>query len=145
MLLSYKELGYFDKALNFVNANKTKYDNAYAHFIVGIIYMDTKQYEQAKEEFLISIKMEDGNVMPYIYLARVYMQENNFKQAKLFLAKASSLNDEHALIDFLYALIYFKEKNSAQAKKYAQSAMKKSLANQPFIYQQSQKLNNLIG
>jgi tetratricopeptide (TPR) repeat protein len=139
MLHSYHRLNQKQKAENFGETYLLVYDDFTAHFLMGKLYFDGKNYREAKKHFLHSIEKDVRNFSAYLYLADIAMNyENNTDETKLFLDKAASIDSSHASLDIMYSMLYNKTGNIKEAKKYAQSANKK--AKTAFSKQESQKL-----
>jgi tetratricopeptide (TPR) repeat protein len=144
MLLCYREMAMRLEALDLIGKNQRFFIGAYPHFLAGTIYMELKNYNKAKEEFLISSKAQPDNFAPYLYLATINVKEGNLSEAKDLLSTVLALNPDLAVADFMFAQLYYKEGDRLRAKQYAQNAVRKSQTKNPFIKEQAQKLIKLI-
>ncbi|MCL2485621.1 MAG: tetratricopeptide repeat protein [Endomicrobia bacterium] len=138
MVASYRNISETDKALALVREYLSKNNAAEIFFLSGLLHSDKKNYDLAEEDFLMSIKLDENNFTPSIYLASIYYDAGKYKQAKFYADKAYLLNSSYAATDLLNAKISYKMKRIYDARRYAHNAFIK--AKTPFMKERAQQL-----
>lgn len=66
--------------------------NAYLFNNRGLIHWKMGRINEAKEDFLESVKLEEGNADAYFNLGLIYFDESDFEPARRYLQRAVSIN-----------------------------------------------------
>ncbi|WP_411821505.1 tetratricopeptide repeat protein [Leptospira sp. 'Mane'] len=86
------------------------------HWLGKIYLLNLSQFDQAKENFLQSIQLEDSNAENYYYLAKVYEKEGKWKEALLEYNKALILKKSFEKIHKDLGNLYLKAGEKERAR-----------------------------
>jgi tetratricopeptide (TPR) repeat protein len=138
MSLCYRSLNKTAKAVKLISGYVNTNPSADMHVLLGILYADTDQFNEAEEQFLEAIKLDESNFSSYVYLAAIYLENGDIQKSEQMLYKANLLNSYTAAVDMMYARVSYKKGRLYEARRYAANAVLK--AKTAFLKQQAQRM-----
>lgn len=78
----------------YLTAIQSNNENGYALFYLGELYFKNKQYEQAIEQFLLSLEYKKTQIQSYLALNRVYKEINDSFKSQYYLQLYLSCSNE---------------------------------------------------
>ena len=100
-------------------------DYAFAHFNLGLLYMDMKRFTQAEEAYKNALRIDPGYYRAHNDLGILYARQQNYKSAKKEFWKIIKLNPKEPAARLnLGHLYYYLERNYRKAKRHYQIALK---------------------
>ena len=68
--------------------------DADAHYQLGLIYQDRRQYDEARRRFQRAIEIDSREADPFFQLGKIDLEEGKAEEAITFLSKAAALDDK---------------------------------------------------
>lgn len=114
--------GHLDKALYYYGIMTNKYPNSHVlHLHKGYVLVEMKKFSEAKEEFIVCLKLDSRNSDALLNLGNIMKREGKFKEAEKFYCSALSCEEDKAWAHYDLGILYSEElKNNTQAIKHLQ-------------------------
>ncbi|MBP7533342.1 MAG: tetratricopeptide repeat protein [Chitinophagales bacterium] len=98
-------------------------NNAKAHYNIGILFAEEKNYAEAKKHLLKALSINPNDAKSHYGLGTLFAEEKNYAEAKKHLLKALSINPNDANVNNNIGSLFAEEKNYAEAKKHLLKAL----------------------
>ena len=92
--------------------------------ILGEIYFETKNYEEAKENYLLALKKAPKDPEIWLNLGFIFLQRKDLIEAEKHLKMALKINPGENRARFILAEVYYQTQNYSAALKLADEVMK---------------------
>jgi tetratricopeptide (TPR) repeat protein len=103
----YKENNYFEAEIYLREALKFGVKKDTIHFLIGMCFAFQNKLEEAENNFLISLKLNNSFEESYIELGGLYFKKKEYQKAEQTIKKAIKINPENKYShDFLGTLYY---------------------------------------
>lgn len=82
---------HFRRQLDIATSNPKDAD---AHYQLGLIYQERRQYDEARKRFLRAIEIDSREADPFFQLGKIAWEEGKAEEAIDFLSRAAALDDK---------------------------------------------------
>lgn len=105
---------------------KYKPELAQAHFLVGLIALETDEWDTARKAFATVVDIQEDHAAAWAQLARVYVRLGRFNQAELALENAVKYGSEDPLVADVIGTVYTQMGDQIQALFWFEKACEKT-------------------
>ncbi|KPK88006.1 hypothetical protein AMJ80_11545 [bacterium SM23_31] len=127
MGMSYTNQGKFDSAvasyMKSIEINDTAV-NYTAHYNLGTVYFNMKNFNKAKNEFLIAVDRNPQNYKSFTYLGKAYLELKDYPNARAALERSVLLNNTNFEHYYYLSQVYNKIGEYNKAIEAANNSMK---------------------
>lgn len=89
-----------------------------AHFLVGLIALDTSDWAIARKAFITVVDLKEDHAAAWAQLARVYIMSGHYNQAEEALGKAVKYGSDDPLVEDVIGTVYTLMGDQTQALKW---------------------------
>ena len=106
-----------------VETNNSK-ENFTAHFNMGVVYLNKKDYKNARKEFLHSIERNPSHARSFLYLGRAYFQLKDNKNAEAAFVQSIQLSEKLWQPHYFLTQVFYKIGKYKEVIRSANNTMK---------------------